>query len=205
MHITSGRVVFSRKVAPAQYESKTAEVELTFILAEDEELGDTLDVVGQQAKAKALELVGLKSSVEAAAPTPGPAPEKLDMRTKEAKAKAAADKAAAAAALNAKDTSTKQTTASPPQEPSQPAAPASSKEVDPGDDEFEITPPKPITDVDLTKACSAKNQILQQKHGAASPAMIKALRREFVPEPQQLKDIPQEKRAEFLKRLEALQ
>jgi hypothetical protein len=35
--------------------------------------------------------------------------------------------------------------------------------------------------------------------------MIKALRREFVPEPQQLKDIPQEKRADFLKRLEALQ
>jgi hypothetical protein len=196
MHITSGRVVFSRKVAPAQYESKSAEVELTFILAEDEELGNALDVVGHQAKAKALELVGLKSSAEA---TPAPLAEKVDQRTKDAK------KAAAAASMNAKDASTKPTTVSLALVHSQPAVPASSQEVGLDDEFQELDVAPPITDADMTKACSEKNQKLQAKHGAASPTMIKALRAEFVPAPGQLKDIPQEKRAEFLKRLEALQ
>jgi hypothetical protein len=60
-HITRGKINFGRTVQPAQYESKRADVELEFVLAEGEELGNTLDKVAEIAKAKALEMVGLKS------------------------------------------------------------------------------------------------------------------------------------------------
>jgi hypothetical protein len=59
--ITGGRVVFSRTVQPAQYESKKSEVELTFVLAEGEKLADTLDQIGKLVQDKALEMVGLRS------------------------------------------------------------------------------------------------------------------------------------------------
>ena len=57
MQITSGRVVFSRTVQPAQYESKKAEVELSFVLAEGEELKDTIEEVGERCKDAVLDLV----------------------------------------------------------------------------------------------------------------------------------------------------
>jgi hypothetical protein len=59
MQITSGRVVYSRTVQPAQFESKRAEVELSFVLSEKEELGDALISVGKLAQRQALEMVGL--------------------------------------------------------------------------------------------------------------------------------------------------
>ena len=55
--ITSGRVVFARTVQPANFESKRAEVELSFVLAEGEELKDTLEKVGLQCRAAVLDLV----------------------------------------------------------------------------------------------------------------------------------------------------
>jgi len=64
MHITGGRVVFSRSVQPAQFENKKAEVELTFTLHEGEELGDALDEVGRLVEHKALEMVGLNREDE---------------------------------------------------------------------------------------------------------------------------------------------
>jgi hypothetical protein len=59
MQITGGRVVYSRTVQPAQYESKKAEVELSFVLAEKEELGDALERVGVLVHKQVLEMVGL--------------------------------------------------------------------------------------------------------------------------------------------------
>ena len=58
MQITGGRVVFSRTVQPAQYESKRAEVELSFVLAEGEALGEALDEVSKICKAEVLQMVG---------------------------------------------------------------------------------------------------------------------------------------------------
>lgn len=60
--ITGGRVVFSRTVQPAQYESKRAEVELTFVLAEGEELNSTLNDVSLKAKSQVLDILGINSS-----------------------------------------------------------------------------------------------------------------------------------------------
>ena len=59
MHISSGRVVYLRSVQPAQYETKKAEVELTFSLAEGEELGDHLNYVSSLAMARAHQMVGI--------------------------------------------------------------------------------------------------------------------------------------------------
>lgn len=61
MQITRGKVSFGRTVQPQQYESKRADVELEFVLAEGEDLGDTLDDVGEIAKEQVLQMVGLKS------------------------------------------------------------------------------------------------------------------------------------------------
>ncbi len=61
MQITCGRVVYSRTVQPAQYESKKAEMELSFVLAEGEKLSDTLAKVGDIVKQNVLDLVMGKS------------------------------------------------------------------------------------------------------------------------------------------------
>ncbi len=59
VQITGGRVLFSRTVQPAQYETKRAEVEITFVLAEGEDLGSSLDEAAKTVKRKALKMVGL--------------------------------------------------------------------------------------------------------------------------------------------------
>jgi hypothetical protein len=61
VQITQGKVIYSRTIQPAQYESKKAEVELTFVLAEGEDLGNALDETAEIVKAKALEMVGIKT------------------------------------------------------------------------------------------------------------------------------------------------
>ena len=65
--ITSGRVVYSRTVQPAQYESKRAEVELAFVVEDGESAEDAVDAVDAVAKIvkrKALEIVGLRQRRE---------------------------------------------------------------------------------------------------------------------------------------------
>ena len=60
MQITGGRVVYSRTVQPAQFESKRGEVDLSFVLAEGEKLGDALDEVCGVCQEQALAMVGLR-------------------------------------------------------------------------------------------------------------------------------------------------
>ena len=62
MQITRGKVLFGRTIQPAQFESKKAEAELEFVLAEGEELGDALDEVGDMVKDHVLKMVGLKQA-----------------------------------------------------------------------------------------------------------------------------------------------
>lgn len=73
MQITGGKVIFQRSVQPAQYETKKAEVELSFTLSEGESLEGKLDEVSAIAQAKALELVGLKPATTTVKPTSVPA------------------------------------------------------------------------------------------------------------------------------------
>lgn len=57
--VTSGRVSYSRKVQPAQYESEGAEVELAFVLDEGEDPATAIDEIGAIAKEGALRFVGV--------------------------------------------------------------------------------------------------------------------------------------------------
>ncbi len=61
VQITGGRVLYSRTVQPAQYETKRAEVEVAFVLAEGEDLGENLDEAASIVKKKALQMVGIKA------------------------------------------------------------------------------------------------------------------------------------------------
>ncbi len=58
--VTSGRVVYSRTVQPAQYESKRAEVELSFILDDNEDEAEAIRGVGRTARVECLRLVGVR-------------------------------------------------------------------------------------------------------------------------------------------------
>ena len=60
VQVTGGRVVYSRTVQPASYESKKAEVELSFVLDDGEKLEKALKETAELVKREALELVGLK-------------------------------------------------------------------------------------------------------------------------------------------------
>jgi hypothetical protein len=60
MQITSGRVVYRRTIQPVQFESKSAEIELSFSLAEGEELGDALVEIMEIAREEVLITLGLK-------------------------------------------------------------------------------------------------------------------------------------------------
>ena len=62
--ITSGRVVYSRTVQPAEYESKRAEVELAFVVEDGESAEDAVSAVAKIVKRKALEIVGLRQRRE---------------------------------------------------------------------------------------------------------------------------------------------
>ena len=65
--ITGGSVTFGRTVQPAQYESKKAEVTMTFVCAEDDTPAmweEMLNGASAMARDKALELVGVKAAVE---------------------------------------------------------------------------------------------------------------------------------------------
>lgn len=59
--VTSGRVVYSRTVQPAQYESKRAEVELSFVLEDGEDAPAVIREIGAAARVECLRLVGLRA------------------------------------------------------------------------------------------------------------------------------------------------
>lgn len=60
--ITSGRVVYSRKVQPAQFESEGAEVEFAFVLEDGEDAASAASQAGAAAKASALDLLGRRAT-----------------------------------------------------------------------------------------------------------------------------------------------
>src|ERR1700730_18063669 len=116
--ITGGRVVYGRTVQPAQYESKKAEVEITFAVAEGEDHAALLDLAAKVACYKAHEMVGIsviKNPPKPAAAAPS------EQRVVIAPANT---KEAAAAAMNAKDTKDEHKNRKPGRPPKVPVDPA---------------------------------------------------------------------------------
>ena len=207
MQITGGKVTYLRSVQPAQYESKKCEVEIVFTLGEGEVLGNQLDIAAKAAVDKVHEVVGLKVVTGTAKvattpknPTPPPAQDpKADaaanMTAREQKAQAQANKA-------------------PKTPPSTGAAISTGGERKPADDglDFDLIPSTveapasaPITDKDLTAAVNKKHGELAKTLGQAAAPKVRELIAEYAGElPKQLRDIPADKRAEFLVALAGL-
>jgi hypothetical protein len=202
VQITAGKVIFARSVQPAQYETKKAEVELSFSLAEGEELGAWLDDVAAKAQAKALEMVGLKPAQEAKPAATKKAEVKPPTDDEKQKAKEAfaakqrvGEDIAAAKTLAEKSNTAKTAIDGLDIASLQPGSPAPS--LDP-DADLLADVPKEVTDQDLVAAVTRKNQELKD------PKKIHALRETFVKLPKGLRDIPAADRPRFLAELEAL-
>lgn len=196
--VTGGQVVYGRTVQPAQYESKKAEVTLTFGLDEGtapEAAAAFIQSVADDAIAQAHRMVGIGVPAE-----PAVAAKQKPAEPKQEPAKTST-KEEAAANLNAKD-----------------AAKSNKTEIDLGDTKPAISTgeerkdPKqadpdgldleggttPITDTMLQEAVQAKMKEINDGK------RIKAVREKYVQVPKAIKDIPQEQRAAFLADIKAL-
>lgn len=213
MQITNGKVSFSRRLRPADFEGKEALIELSFNIDDGEDATAVVERVGLLAQEKALQLVGLK-----------PAPSSASVSLVSA-APPSGQKEKAAVALNeaekpkrppGRPPAVKQAEPDPKQgngadpEASAELAKAAHAAADPAsvsdDDAILGTESVPeVTDKQLTDAITRRNGALQQKIGAEAPKKLRALIAKFAgPVPKQSRDIPQKVRQTFLAELDAL-
>lgn len=211
-----------------EYGRKKVRVDLSFAVGEGESYEATFDLASEAASNRVTALLnGVSLRVVAAASETPPAAEEPKPRVRRTKAQIAADAAAAAEAggtpankpANAPSASGEELPDDPtdgeehvihlPDETELPddgeALPDDAAALE--DDEFTVTPepeadaPKAITDADLNAAVQRKNADL------AAPDIIRKLIATYNPDPKQvfqLRQIPAEKRAEFLTKLAAL-
>ncbi len=213
MQVTNGKVLFSRKVKPADYEGAECAVELSFLIEEGDDPAVVTNTVARMAQEQALERLGRKTQVAPATPLVG-------------------NKEAAAANLNAAD---KSKPGRPPKAAAKPADPPKSdpaavtgNDTDPeksaeamkaahaasdaasvveeGDDAILGGDSVPeVTDKMLTDAITRKNAALQKTIGTESPKKIRAMIAKYAgPVPKQSRDIPMAVRQKFLGELEVL-
>lgn len=211
MQITGGKVTFTRGIQPAQFETKKAEVEISFTLAEGEELGAGLDRAAELAQGKALELVGLKKPAVTAGSTAQTTQEATPKTAGPTKADLEAEKATELAAKAARAEAAKGKAVVFPKaddgidmtDADKPAISTGGERVDPAemssDDDLLMGTAPEVSDVDLTSTITRKN------HAIKNPTAIKALIGTFVVPPKGSRDIPQALRADFLAKLELLE
>lgn len=187
--IIGGKITFGRTVNPAQYESKKAEVEISFVVAEGEDFHQIAQEAAAFAEAKALEMVGLKPIPKVAV-----APPKATETKEEYAERAKAEEAKLPPPLKRP----------PGRPPSKPTVPAADELDDAPAEDVEVAelvePAKAITDKDLTDA------ITRQQHKINNAPEIRKLIAKFNNEVlgKQSRDIPQPRRAEFLMELSQL-
>jgi membrane protein involved in colicin uptake len=230
--ITGGKVSFKRSFQPEQYGSRGAEAELSFVVAEGEDLlkaNEWFDRCGKLAQAKVMELVYAKAPAGSKAVTADlPAP--AEKATAEVEALGAlvveADrkegKEQAAAKLNAKDVAAKAKAAkgleaikakeaaakAPAEDPfaaEKPAAISTGEErIAPSDDSLEeLMGGSPSPAVALTpKDC--KDAVIKKMAAINNPKAIKVVIGKYVSLPQTITDIPVDKRAAFVAEIAAL-
>lgn len=206
--ITGGEVTYGRTVKTGDYENKRVDVKLTFTVEDDADHSAILQAAAKEAHAKAHEMLGIKPAMIAAVDN-----------MKAGAIIAAGAKEAAAAALNEADKA-KRGPGRPPKDKAETmppglkiveakAEPEKTVEEQIGEDlaEFneDAAEAQPdITDTMLSTAMNRKVAELKPKHAGAAPKLIKELINTFVEPPKKSTDIPKDKRALFLKKLEEL-
>lgn len=198
--IVAGKVVIGRTTKPADYESKKAEIELSFALPEnstDEHANAAIHAVTALALSHVHGILGL-------APQPaGAAPAKPAAAGKKGKTEPAGTTTTGVKVENAGPTE-----AAAKLEASLPGAEESSTHL-PDDvlglgtegdglDDLLGAAPQPVTDEELTSAITRKNAEIK------NPQAIRGLIGKYVAPPKQARDIPAEVRHKFLEELGGL-
>lgn len=193
--VTGGEVRYGRTVNLGDYNNKKAEVMLTFQLDEGEEHSAAIAKAGAEAIARVTEMLLGKTPVTGVG-SPEKTGTEVERQTKEAAAAAItkAEKEAAKERAKAANASAKATQAKA----------AEVVNEDPGFDEDAVESQPEITQDQMTSAMNRKVAELKTVHGGAAPTLIKALINTFVEPPKKAHDIPQNLRAQFLKKLEEL-
>lgn len=219
--LTGGRVLFKRTMQPEQYGTRGAEVELSFSATEGEGQVDWqayLAQVADQAQAKCMEMMFAKANTAgkaliAVSKNPENRVEPDGPKVTKPKGKTKADLEAEKKADLAGKANGVKFPAVDPAAVEEPAAEISKNpenRVDPAqvtgtsDDDIFAGTPEPISDMQLIDAVKKKNGKLQIAQGAQAPIRIRALVAEYVAPPKGSRDIPQDKRHEFMTKLEAL-
>lgn len=212
--ITGGYILYSEQAQPGTFGSPKGEARFDFGVEQDADYTEIAQKAAREAHNYVRRLIGRKVSepVVTAAPAPAspPTPEATAVATVPA-----GTKEAAAAAMNAADAKpAKPKRQKPPaaetvEDPAQGSTPAPAATQAPAtSDEWaeDATPAKTavaVTDQELTDATSRKYKALGA--GDATSEKIRALTKTFHGgPPKQLRDIPQERRADYLAKLEAL-
>lgn len=230
--ITGGKVTFTRSIQPAQFETKKAEVEIVFTMAEGASLeaGQAeLNAAAEMAQSKALEMLGLKKAtpVETATVTVDDKAEKAAKAAAEKEAKAAADKAAKAAAAELEKASKAATKTKADLEKEAVAKAGGGAAVTDSaavvtdaaavtEQNISVSPedrkdPAAIEDDSLFAAepvsvtdAELRSKIMLKNEKLKNPLAIRQLVGKYVNAGQSSNDIPADKRAGFLVELEAL-
>jgi len=196
--IISGHFLFSKTVKTGDYENEKADCRLDFNVAE----GDTHDAILEAAAAAARDKVLVYLGKKAPAAT---LPPQLQTNGKaalvaEAAAKTGAPASGTAVAEPAKPAKPPKPAARQVETP--PAAPKLGSEAKDADDDMADllgAAPAEITDAEMVKHITDTNARIKN-----APA-LKAITAKYVAHPGGVKDIPQARRAEWMKELDALQ
>lgn len=205
--IIGGKISYSRTVRPADFESKNALVELSF---EGDPSDADLDGILNRASTHVHATLGLKPrATEPMAEKPRTSkkpPTTVSVSAEEVAARVASNKADAAAEVVdepqiRKSPENRVDPAAKAEMPDIPAALDRTKPepADSLDDILGLETPKEISDADLTSEVTKKNAAIK------NPIAIKGLVKKFAGDPPKgLRDVPQDKRADFLVELKAL-
>ena len=209
MQITGGKVSFKRSYQPEQYGSKGAEVEISFIMAEGEELTTQLDDVARIVKAKVLQLCNIKTETLGNAPADVAAAAKVEVKTETAKPSGKTKADLEAAKLKELKNAPKQEAVATPAKEQVDAPVASEGEDLGGFDEDKAEEPE-ISDTELSAAMNATVGRLNPTNGGTTPKTIKALIQTFKPHDFPADgvfksgQIPQPMRKQFLAKLKEM-
>lgn len=207
--ITGGQVTYGRKVKPADYEGKDAIVMLSFNVEDGQDAQAVLDGVSHMAMTKALSMVGLqpRGTAEPTPPAGGKeaAAEKLNAADKDKTT--TTRKRPPAAEKDQDKTPAKDPAAIDDGEPARQVSTTPEDRKDPSEivDEniFGAEPETPakvetLTDAQLTDAISTHNGKVKNAQE------IRKLIGQYVKAPGQARDIPADKRAEFVAKLKEI-
>jgi len=202
--MTGGSVTFERKIKPADYESKGAIVQLSFNIADGQDTQAVLDEVSKMAMGQALKMVGVQEQ---------PGKTKADLEKEALDRAGQGNPPAASSKSPRKPPSSKKTEekADPAKDPAAvDDAPAGERQVsanpedrkDPAavDDALfsAADAPKEITDAELMQEITAHNAKVK------NAPEIRKLIGEYVKPPGQARDIPQNQREAFVKKLKEI-